>query len=274
MVRISNSCIGCLNLITFLLSLPIFAAAIWLSTHSSSDCDKLMNGRAIAVSAFLLLVSLAGFIGACFRVTWLMWFYLITMFLVILLHVCFIVFDFTVTAKGSSGGETMRGRGYREYHLDDYSRWFRDAMEDEDNWRRTRSCVVDNGVCKKLEESGNETYSQFFKSHLSPIESGCCKPPAECGLVYQKPTVWTEPKGGFTSHNPDCKTWSNNNTTLCYDCNSCKAGVIANASMYWKISAVVNIVFIAILIVVYAIGCCALKNNREDNALPKLKGFV
>lgn len=64
----------------------------------------------------------------------------------------------------------MRGRGYREYHLDDYSHWFRDAMEDKENWRRTRSCMVNNGVCKKLEESGNETYSQFFKSHLSPIE--------------------------------------------------------------------------------------------------------
>ena len=105
------------------------------------------------------------------------------------------------------------------------------------------------------------------------LQSGCCKPSAECRFVYQKPTVWNAPPTGFSSTNPDCKAWNNHNTTLCFDCNSRKAGVIAETKKAWKATAVVDAVLIVILIIVYAIGCHALKNNKEDNAI-KLKGFA
>lgn len=274
MFRISNNLIGCLNFLTLLFSIPIFVCGIWLATHGGSDCQKVMQGRAIVLGAFLMVISLAGFIGACFRVTWLMWFYLVLMFLVILLSICFIAFDFAVTAKGGNGGQAAAGRGFREYNLSDYSHWLRDWVQDKDNWKMTRSCLVDIKVCKSLQQESNETYTQFFKSQLSPIESGCCKPPLECGLVYQKPTVWTVPQGGLISSNPDCKTWKNDNATFCFDCSSCKAASVAVTKKYWRSSAIVNTVSVVFLIVVYAIGCCALRNNKEDNKLPKLKGFA
>ncbi|MQM22401.1 hypothetical protein Taro_055452 [Colocasia esculenta] len=102
---------------------------------------------------------------------------------------------------------------------------------------------------------------------ISP--SGCCKPPTECNLSYEGPTKWS---GTSNSSNPDCTTWKNDQTLLCYDCQSCKAGVLANLKKDWKKVAAVNIVFLIFLIIVYSVGCCAFRNSRRDNSYPRWKG--
>ncbi|XP_042460885.1 tetraspanin-8-like [Zingiber officinale] len=104
------------------------------------------------------------------------------------------------------------------------------------------------------------------------IFSGCCKPPSECNFDYQSATVWNPPSTGNTSTNPDCGAWSNNQSDLCYDCQSCKAGVIANIKDKWKKIAILNIIILIFLIVVYSIGCCAFRNNRQDNGAFGWKG--
>ncbi|KAJ0960857.1 hypothetical protein J5N97_001262 [Dioscorea zingiberensis] len=57
--------------------------------------------------------------------------------------------------------------------------------------------------------------------------SGCCKPPTECGFIYRNPTVWDKP-AGFSTSNSDCNAWQNDASILCYECQSCKAGVTEN----------------------------------------------
>lgn len=76
-----------------------------------------------------------------------------------------------------------------------------------------------------------------------------------------------------TPSNTDCSLWSNDQNTLCFNCQSCKAGVLENLKGDWKKVAVINIIFLVFLIIVYSVGCCAFRNNREDNAYPRWKPY-
>lgn len=94
------------------------------------------------------------------------------------------------------------------------------------------------------------------------VQSGCCKPSNDCGFTYENPTTWT--KGNVTYTNPDCDAWNNDPNILCFNCQSCKAGLLQNIKTDWKKVAVVNIIVLVVLIIVYSVGCCAFRNNRRD----------
>nr|AAC34855.1 senescence-associated protein 5 [Hemerocallis hybrid cultivar] len=271
MFRLSNNLVGILNFVTLLLTIPILSTGVYLSHHSSTDCAHFLQGPILGLGIVLLLVSLAGLVGACCKNSLLLWIYLFVMFVLIIVIFCFTIFVFVVTNKGA--GEVVSGRGYKDYRLGDYSHWLQKRMENGKNWRKIRSCLVDGKVCERFSTDGtNRTLDQFVKENLSPIQSGCCKPPTECGFTYQSPTVWNKPATGFTSNNTDCATWENDPTILCYDCQSCKGGVIANLKSKWKKVAVVNIIFLIFIIIVYSVGCCAFRNNLKDNAYSGWKG--
>ncbi|KAG5563812.1 hypothetical protein RHGRI_000118 [Rhododendron griersonianum] len=269
MVRFSNNLVGLLNFITFLLSIPILGAGIWLSRQSSTECEKFLQGPAIALGLFLMVVSLAGLVGACCRVSWLLWFYLLVMFLLIVLLFCFTIFAFAVTNKGA--GEVVSGKGYKQYRLGDYSNWLQKRVSSTKNWNKIRSCLIDGKVCKSLVDDGvsnNITAEQFSQEKLSPIQSGCCIPPDDCSFTYISPTNWTtQSNSSFTD--TDCSQWNNNASVLCFNCGSCKGGVLDNIKHDWKKVAIVNIIFLVFLVIVYSIGCCAFRNNREDNSWNK-----
>lgn len=171
MVRISNNLVGILNFVTFLLSIPILGAGIWLSTRASTDCEKFLERPVIALGVFLMVVSLAGLIGACCSVSWLLWLYLFVMFLLILLVFCFTIFAFVVTSKGA--GEVVSGRGYKEYRLGDYSNWLQKRVLNDGNWAKIRSCIRDSKVCNSLSEK-NQTFDEFINDNLSPLQ--VCNP--------------------------------------------------------------------------------------------------
>lgn len=97
------------------------------------------------------------------------------------------------------------------------------------------------------------------------FQSGCCKPSNDCNYQYVSPTNWTS-SATPTSQNPDCAKWSNDVNKLCYDCNSCKAGLLDNIKSDWKRVAEINIVFLVFLVIVYTVGCCAFRNNRDGHS--------
>ncbi|KAJ8621929.1 hypothetical protein MRB53_030458 [Persea americana] len=236
MFRISNNLIGLLNFLTFLLSIPILAGGIWLSARSTTNCDKFLDRPIIVVSVFLMVGSLIGLAGACCCISCLLWLYLFVMFLHIVL-----LFYFTIFA-------------------------FAKRVNDSENWSKIKSCLADSNVYKTLEAS-NDAETEFYKRSLSPVQSGCCKPPTSCNFTYVNATVWNKPEGSTDTYSDlDCLVWNNDQNTLCYNCQSCKAGVLANLKRYWKKVVVVSIIFLIFLIIVYTVGCCAFRNNREDNA--------
>ncbi|KHN34762.1 hypothetical protein glysoja_032938 [Glycine soja] len=264
MVRFSNNVIGLLNFLTFLLSIPILVAGVWLSKQGATECERCREKPVIALGVFLMLVSLAGLVGACCRVSWLLWLYLLVMFVLIVLLFAFTIFAFVVTNKGA--GEVVSNRGYKEYRLGDYSNWLQKRVNNTKTWNRIRSCLQSGKVCTEFQSKFlNDTVTEFYSENLSALQSGCCKPAEECQFSYVNPTTWTKPTNVTNQSNPDCDAWNNDPTVLCFNCQSCKAGLLQNLKTDWKRVAVVNIVFLVFLIIVYSIGCCAFRNNRREN---------
>ncbi|RRT72751.1 hypothetical protein B296_00026629 [Ensete ventricosum] len=60
-----------------------------------------------------------------------------------------------------------------------------------------------------------------------------------------------------------CYRWNNAANILCYDCDSCKAGVLEQVRMDWHKLTILNVVVLVFLIAVYSVGCCAFRNARR-----------
>ncbi|MCO5556631.1 hypothetical protein L7F22_010182 [Adiantum nelumboides] len=256
---LSNHLITFLNFFTALLSVPIIATGIWLATKHSSVCLRFLQWPLIVIGIFILLVSIAGLVGTSCRILCLLWIYLAIMFLLILLLACFTVFAFVVTNKGA--GDTISGKGFREYHLGNYSSWLQRQVNQNSNWDRIRSCLSDARVCSSL-DSEYPSATAFASADLSPLESGCCKPPTACGFTYVNATNWVQAK--MPDADADCGTWRNVASQLCYSCDSCRAGVLETVKKDWRKVAIVNVVVLVLIIAVYSIGCSAFRNARRD----------
>lgn len=270
-MRTSNHLIGGLNFLTFLLSIPILGGGIWLSTRANNtDCLKFLQWPIIIIGISIMVVSLAGFAGSCYRNTFLMYVYLWAMFLIIVALLGFIIFAYVVTDKGA--GRTVTNRAYQEYHLDDYSGWLKERVTSQTYWAKISSCIRDSKVCAKMgKQNGGvpEAADLFYLRKLSPVQSGCCKPPTECGYTYGNETYWIPGVGGLVGSDSDCTTWNNDRQQLCYNCNSCKAGVLASVKKSWRKVSVINIVILIILVIVYVVACAASRHNRQiDNDEP------
>ncbi|XP_074366541.1 tetraspanin-3 [Apium graveolens] len=269
-MRASNHLIGLLNFTTFLLSVPILGGGIWLSSRANNtDCLKFLQWPLIVIGVSIMVVSLAGFAGACYRNTFLMYLYLWTMFLIIATLIGFIIFAYAVTDKGS--GRAVLNRVYPDYYLEDYDGWLKERVASESYWGKISSCIRDSKVCGKMGRYVGgvpESSDMFALRKLSPIQSGCCKPPTECGYVYNNETVWTA-GGGLVGNSLDCLKWINDQSQLCYSCDSCKAGVLASVKKSWRKVSVINIVVLIILVIAYVVACAAFRNNkRMDNDEP------
>ncbi|KAL3336021.1 hypothetical protein AABB24_031980 [Solanum stoloniferum] len=270
-MRTSNHLIGLVNFLTFLASIPILGGGIWLSSRANNtDCLKFLQWPLIVIGVSIMVVSLAGFAGACYRNTFLMYLYLWAMFFIIAALIGFVIFAYAVTDKGS--GRPVMNRVYSEYHLQDYSGWLEERVASQSYWSKISSCIRDSHVCAKMRRTYNggipEPVEMFNLRRLSPLESGCCKPPTECGYTYLNETMWN-PGSGIVGSDPDCGRWSNYQQQLCYNCNSCKAGVLASLKKSWRKVSVINIVILIILVIMYMVAIAAFRHNKRiDNDEP------
>lgn len=171
-MRASNHLIGLLNFLTFLLSIPILGGGIWLSSRANStDCMRFLQWPLIVIGVAIMVISLAGFAGACYRNTFLMQLYLFCMLFVIAALIGFIIFAYAVTDKGS--GRSVPNRAYRDYYLQDYSGWLEERVASDSYWGKISSCIRDSKTCKKMAVTVNgisETESMFYLRKLNPIQ--------------------------------------------------------------------------------------------------------
>ncbi|CAN0879234.1 TET7 [Linum grandiflorum] len=252
MACITKYLLGTLNIITFLISLLMFISITFMN-HPHSQCDRSLQTPLVVITLFLTLVSLAGFLGICCRIRCLFLLYLSALLVLILVTVGFYVFAFVVSSIGH--GRDVPGRAYKEYFLEDYTVWLRNRVSSRGKWSGIRSCLVESEACPVFNRSyGRYSVSEFYKAR----QSGCCKPPSECGFTYINPTNWTDTSAG---RNQDCVIWNNDPSVLCYDCNSCKAAFLNTIKSGLRKSINVGIVFIAVLIVVYIFGYCAFRDQ-------------
>ncbi|CAL9199468.1 unnamed protein product [Musa hybrid cultivar] len=178
-------------------------------------------------------------------------------------HGCLHLLRLVVTNK--SIGQAISGKGYKEYRLGDSSHWLQKRVGDRKNWRVIHGCLKEAKVCGRLEDDIGTKPSEFYRKNLSPIQSGCCKPPTYCGFTYANATYWIIPRSGLSSSNPDCKARSNDQDKLCYGCNACKGGVLATLENGWKKVVILNAALLAFVIVIYSVGCCAFRNNKSHS---------
>ncbi|CAA2970812.1 tetraspanin-6 [Olea europaea subsp. europaea] len=246
MYRLSNRVIGFLNLFTLLASIPIIVAGLRMA-KSSTTCESFLKTPLLVVGFIILIISLAGFIGACFHVARVLRVYLVIMLLLIGTLMALTVFGFVVTSRG--GGALVAGRVYREYHLDNYSPWLRKRIENPHYWMTVRSCILGSKTCAKVV---SWTPYDYLTKDLSPIQSGCCKPPTSCNYTST-----------MVAQESDCYRWNNDPNILCYECDSCKAGVLEDIRRNWHKISVLNIVMVVVLIGIYCIGCCAFQNAKR-----------
>lgn len=69
----------------------------------------------------------------------------------------------------------------------------------------------------------------------------------------------------------DCLKWNNDQTQLCYGCDSCKAGLLESLKNQWRKADIVLLLALVALISVYLIACCAFKNAKTEKLFDKYK---
>ncbi|KAK8489575.1 hypothetical protein V6N13_123360 [Hibiscus sabdariffa] len=165
-----------------------------------------------------------------------------------LVTISLLVFVFLITNDGAGKVLSKKDLFVKEHKTVDFSHWLQNHFVKDKNWIRIKSCLVD-------------------------AKAGCCKPPSSCGLVRKNETFWEVPKSGWATSDPDCLTWNNNQGKLCYDCNSCKSGILAKLRKEWKCLAIINIILLIFLVFVYSVGCCARRSNHNSNS-KYIRGFA
>uniref|UniRef100_A0A804UGW4 Tetraspanin-6 n=1 Tax=Zea mays TaxID=4577 RepID=A0A804UGW4_MAIZE len=249
--RMSNVMIGYLNLATLLASLPIIGAGLWLargsSSSSSTTCSSILQTPLLAVGFAALLVSLAGFVGACFHVAWALRLYLAAVALLVAFLLGLTAFGFAVTAGG--GGAQVYGRPYREYRVTDYSAWLQKRMQDDRYFPAAAASASASGAFVLVLAASN--------ARCGCEQSGCCKPPTACQYSGGMPVG---------AQDEDCYRWNNAPDILCYRCDSCRAGVMEQVRQDWHKIFVLDVAVLAALVCICSCGCCAFRNARRSRS--------
>ncbi|KAJ0247842.1 Tetraspanin-11 [Hirschfeldia incana] len=263
MFRVSNFVVGLANTLVMLVGASAIGYSIYMFVHQDvTDCQSAIRAPLLTTGIILFLVSLIGVIGSCFKENVAMVSYLVILFAGIAALMVFSIFLFFVTNKGA--GHAVSGRGYREYRTVDFSTWL-NGFVGGTRWVGIRSCLSEASVCDDLGDGRvSQIADAFYHKNLSPIQSGCCKPPSDCNFQFRNATFWMPPAKNATAvatENGDCGAWSNVQTELCFNCNACKAGVLANIREKWRHLLVFNICLLILLIAVCSCGCRARRNN-------------
>ncbi|KAI3845130.1 hypothetical protein MKX03_019797 [Papaver bracteatum] len=244
-MALSHNEIGVINFIATLLSIPIIGAGIWLMTLLDNSCVKILQWPVLILGVLILVVGIAGLIGGFGRISGLLLFYLVVMLLLIILLGCMVVFISMVTLQGSG-------------HIDYSGR----IVQVSYKWDQIRACLSSTSMCTELNQSYH--YAQdFFNARITPLQSGCCKPPTQCGFTFVNPTYWISPIN--TAADMDCLMWNNDQTQLCYGCDSCKAGLLANIKNEWRRVHIILLITLIALICVYLVGCCEFRKARTED---------
>ncbi|CAL4903281.1 unnamed protein product [Urochloa decumbens] len=154
----------------------------------------------------------------------------------------------------------------REYKLSDYrTGWLRDRLlADPHYWAKLSACLRDRRhACKGMRHLVRDPKSGLLVPEhgpggLPPIQSGCCKPPSSCAFTYANGTT-------ATSDDTDCSRWSDDRQMLCFQCDSCKAGVLYEIKKSWTEFAIL-IIFMLIPLVCCLPCLVAMFADDDDEA--------
>uniref|UniRef100_A0A0D9W1I6 Tetraspanin n=1 Tax=Leersia perrieri TaxID=77586 RepID=A0A0D9W1I6_9ORYZ len=192
-------------------------------------------GVMLLTSISLVFVGTLKFHNVCTRgvLTWPM--VAFGIFLMLISLIAFVIFGYVAV-----GGVDLRDVTVREYKLEHYSGWLRDRVAHPNYWAQTSTCLRHKDVCNGMKK--------LIRDPETGIYSGCCKPPSWCALTYENGTTWTPTPApapaaaavakATTTNVDDCSRWSNDQETLCFQCDSCKAGLLDHTKKEWSMAAI------------------------------------
>ncbi|KAJ7978810.1 Tetraspanin family protein [Quillaja saponaria] len=259
MIRISNTVVGILNLLSLLVGLAAIGYSLYIHLDiggNATDCQRVIKFPLLIGGGAIFIVSLLGLFGSFCGKNAALYVYLFLMFVLIIGLVAFTVFVLLVTNRNV--GKKVSEKGIKEYKIGDFSHWLQKYVLNDKKWNDIKSCLIDAHVCRGfvLQQNVSAIYNK-----LSITQSGCCKPPVYCGFTSKNATYWIVPKTGPAVEDSDCTTWSNNQKELCFDCKSCKGEVLVNIRQQWRNLAIINSCVLIFVTLVYIIGCFATRNN-------------
>lgn len=156
----------------------MLGGGIWLASRANTtDCIRFLQWPIIIIGLAVMVVSLMGFAGACYRQTWLLRIYLFAMFFIVVALLFFIVFAFAVTDRGE--GQVVMNRRFLEYQLSDYNGWLRNRVADPEYWATISACLRDGRACASMRRAARdpntgmlvpEPPNMFYGRDLSPIQ--------------------------------------------------------------------------------------------------------
>ncbi|KAH7443115.1 hypothetical protein KP509_02G020100 [Ceratopteris richardii] len=209
----------------------------------------------------------------------------IMLFILVLVLFTFAIFSLEVTNANFGSTVHAYGTSYKEYRLYQYPAWMRHIVERPKYWAHVRRCLSNSKLCDGLNIpnfSSNNTNIDIQK--LSSVQKGCCIPPSACHVTYTGSEIepheiigrWDENHSSniptdtlmveellrhatnevVHAYTHDCKHWNSNPYVLCYDCDTCKAGVIQGNMNKWRIAGITFVVIIAIMVMMVGSFAC------------------
>lgn len=192
-----------------------------------------------------------GLFGAWFALVPILYAYLVLTFVVVVGFLILTIFLFATTSKG--GGYSVAGQTFKEYRLKDYSGYVQDRLNKVTNWDHLKAVIAASDNCAKFDQISPVDYPY---SSLNPIQSGCCRPPAECGYAMTGNGTFTTTSVPLSA-NPDCTRYSNDDSIKCYDCDSCKGGVAQSLKKTGRAAGIVTLILFFFLVVILVTACHA-----------------
>lgn len=250
--------VGAINFIAVLAALAVIALGIWLATRPG-NCEKNAIVPVFVIGAFFLLVAALGLFGAWFLLIPILYTYLVLTFVVLIWFLGLSLFIFIVTQKG--GGYYVAGQSFKEYNVNDYSDYVQHRLHKADNWNHLKAVIGHGHSCMEFDQISPVDYPY---SNLSPLQSGCCRPPAECGYTMTGNGTFSTTKVPL-SDNPDCTRYANDDSIKCYDCDSCKGAVAQDLKRSGRVAGIVTLVIFILMVGILIVAChVGHRIRRED----------
>lgn len=164
MNRMSNTVIGFLNILTLISSIVLLGSALWMG-RSKTTCEHFLQKPLLILGLAILILSVAGLVGACCDVAWVLWVYLFFMVFIIVALMGLTLFGFIVTSH--SGGVVVDGRVYKEFKLEAYHPWLKTRVVDTNYWVTIKTCLLGSVTCSKL---ALWTPLDYLQKDLSPLQ--------------------------------------------------------------------------------------------------------
>ncbi|KAL2522954.1 Tetraspanin-8 [Forsythia ovata] len=207
----------------------------------------------------MLATAVIGLLGLCFQSKAIESIYLWVLLISTILVIIFTAFVFAVLPKDTANGTWQKSQN--GYWLNQFSPSLQKALVNSRDWFIIESCLFDLHICN-LQLQHQSNYHRY-------LQLGCCRPPNRCGLV-QNGTYWVVPKSGLASQDEECVNWRDAWNGECFDCDSCKAGYLAEYQQHWQTEKVLHMATVVFLVIASVFACLAFRDDHETRDAYKM----